>query len=211
MNQKRVKSYLVLTIAGLTLLIIAIVGLNLSSVNNKDVEAIKDVLIKAETIADKAYIDAKELEKTDAIDGQTRKTYTLEEQEAKKAIKDNLIKIYTNEINNVFSEKANLMKKKWIDTQISNVIDGPDCIDCGISKIDIKDISVNNKTATVTAVLTKYLIDQVTLDEKIYHDKMEGEVLVKAKLIKVGDRWLIDEYSSDPQYGDVNHTLTEEK
>ena len=191
------KLRLILTVAILTLFIIIVIGLNASS-NHADVEAIKNILIKSETIADKAYIDAKN----------NLKLNTLEEK------RYSLIVAYTNEFNTIFSENiGNLIKKRWIDDQFTNVTDGPDCIDCGITDIKIKDISISDSSrkATVTAVLTKYLIDRVNKNGKCYLDKMESEVLTKATLIKVENNWLIDEYTSNPQNGEVSHILTEVK
>lgn len=84
-----------------------------------------------------------------------------------------MIVAYTNDLSNIFSEKiAKSIKKKWIDDQFTNVIDGPDCIDCGITNINIKDISISDSSrkAAVTAVLTKYLIDRVNKNGKDYLD-----------------------------------------
>ena len=127
---------------------------------------------------------------------------------------DNIISTHTENFNDVFSDAINskdAMKLKWINAQVTNIADGPDCVDCGVSNILMRDISISNNTASVTAVLTKYLVDRIVKDGKNYLDKMEGEVFVKVVLGKEDGKWKIVEYESDPQYGNTTHTLTEEK
>jgi|GEM_PF-5636300 hypothetical protein len=59
---KRLKPKIVISISLLAIFTITVIGLNASpSYNDKDVEAIKDVIEKASILADRAYIDAKKV------------------------------------------------------------------------------------------------------------------------------------------------------
>lgn len=177
----------------IVLLITATIGFAASAANEKEINNIKDVLIKSVIIADKAYID-------------------FNSENKKGSLKDNKSKIissHSENVSNVFSEKiSNDIKKKWIDDTIEQVADGPDCIETGVSNITMNEISIKGETATVTAIITKYLIDRVQVDGKQCLDKMEGNVIVAATLAKENNKWKITEFNAQPDMDSTSHTLT---
>ncbi len=182
--------------------ILAIIGFRTIPSNAEDIQAIKDVLIQAETIADRMYIDANKLNKANMLEGNA----------------DCLTAAYAAEFYELFSENGRgrnrcnvqAMKKAWIDAQMENVKDGPDCVKCGVSAVQIQTCSIAGDTASVSAVLTKHLVDRVVKDGKTWLMRMEAEDLITATLIKEGGWWKIAEYESDPQYGESVQTLIEE-
>ena len=189
---KKSSMVLILTLA----VIISVSGVKAYAFNTdkEQLDSIKKVLINASTIADKTYIDCK----------QSLKKGTLNEN------KSDILQRYKDELtNNMSDEYANKVKEVWITNQATNAQNGPDCIDCGISNIEIKDFDIDGKTATVTAVLIIYLVDRVNIDGKPYFDKMEGKIIDTAKLTNDNGNWKIVEFSSIPDLDSTVHTLTE--
>ncbi|PKM45995.1 MAG: hypothetical protein CVV03_05830 [Firmicutes bacterium HGW-Firmicutes-8] len=190
------KFSLLVALITITLISIAVIGVNATSSNEKELDAIKNVLINASTIADKAYVDCKTSDKQGILNSN----------------KENIMKKHHDNLNDVFDNKyVEKIKKAWIDDQVTNVQDGPDCVEAGISNIEIKDFSINGNTATVTAILTKYLIDRVNQNGKYYLDKMEGNITDTATLTKENGKWKIVQFESIPDLDSTTHTLTAEK
>ncbi|GEM_PF-2289190 len=196
MNKKFKIGIIGLVIVSFTVILV-VFGLNATTSNDEDLTTIEKVLVKSATVAENTYIDA----------NKSKKDNTLKDK------KDSIVKMHSANFDDVFSDKIGArMKSIWIDRQVEGAQDDTeDLVDCGVSNIAIKDFSIKEDTADVTAVLSKYLIDRVKRDGVFYLDKMEGTITIKASLVKKNDKWKITEYESIPDLGDTTHKLTKEK
>lgn len=171
------------------------IGINATPTNTKDVDAIKKIIVKASTQAEKNYIEAK-------VNHQ--KGTLIQNKSA-------LLEKGSKDMNDIFSDKmVQKLKKGWVDAQIENAETGSELIDSGITNIDINDISISGNTANVNATLTKYLIERINQDGKYYFDRMEGKVIYKVTLMNEDGKWKISDFESIPDL-DAKHTLIEEK
>ncbi len=174
---------------------IIVIGINAKPINQKDLEDIKKVIMKADTQAERNYIEAKT----------NHKKGTLIQN------KNALLEKDSTAMRDTFSDDmAQKLKKVWVDDQIENVENGPDLVDCGTTDINIKDVSISDNIANVTATVTKYLIERVTENGKYYLDRMEGTAFNKYTLVNNGSKWKISEMEISTNL-DAKHTLTEEK
>lgn len=166
-----------------TIITVVVIGINATPINEKDIDAIKKVIIKASTQAEKNYIEAKI----------SHKKGTLDKDKSTLADKD------STDMNDTFSDKmAQKLKRGWVDEEIANAETGPELVDCGITNIHINDISINGDVANVNATLVKYLVENTNKDGKLILNRTEGKVFDKVTLVKENGKWKISEFESTP-------------
>lgn len=191
------KDQILLTILIISLILVSFIGINELRLSTKDREAIKQVIRESEVLADKVYIEVKK----------NYNSRTLEENKTSIIEKghDDLKRFFTKEL-------AQRLSFGWVEAQIQNVASGPEMINCGITDIYFKQISVKKNIVNVTAVYKKYLDDRAYKDGKPYRYRMEGSVLVKTKLIKENGQWKISEFVDViPDFrGDTKHLMIPE-
>ncbi|MHB1128271.1 MAG: nuclear transport factor 2 family protein [Bacillota bacterium] len=179
----------------LPLLVIAslLIFVQANKPSDADTNSIVNVIRKAASIADNNRSNA----------NNHRNNGTLEANKAsmKAQAKTDLRDVFTEDL-------ASRLENVWVDRQFNDT-EGPNQIQNGVTNVEIKEITVSDNTAQVTAVVSKYLVDRVTKDGRNYLDRMDGTVVDRVTLIKENGKWKISGLDSTPSL-DAKHTVTPE-
>lgn len=158
-----------------------------------DQEAIRQVIKKAAVLADNVYVRANEHKKAGTL-AANRNTLKTEAQ---------------GDLRTVFTvDLANRLSKSWVDNQFENVLDGPDQIAHGVTRIDLLTVSITNDQAEVTAEVYKFLIDVIHRDGQKYHERLDGKSYYKVTLVRENGFWKISHLEKRPDIGFSKRTLT---
>ncbi|MCX5977463.1 MAG: hypothetical protein NTV33_11740, partial [Coprothermobacterota bacterium] len=176
-----------------TLAIVIPIQASKTKVNGETQESIRRVLLEAQWMP----IRLQEEAATHRKDG----TYVSQH--------ESLITEARTQIKEAFTqEKATSLDKTWVEMGFSlDFVNVPAiAATTTIEDVRIRDISVEGIYADVVAIGKRNIQEKVYQDGEIRIDCFRGEVIIHATLIEEANRWLIQEYTSEP-YGDPVHTL----
>ncbi len=160
-----------------------------------DREAIIQVIREANVLADKVYTQANRHYRSG--------TLTANRMALIAAGKADMQRIFTDDL-------VARISKTWVEDQMDNVATGPNEIDFGVSRVDVKDLKIAKDRAEITADVYTYAVDRVERNGRLYRDRMEGKTVTRAALVKVGGVWKIAALQFEPDLDATRHILTPE-